>query len=366
MSGPARVLVAGGGVAGLETVLALQARGEDLAPALLAPGRHFVHRPLAVLEPFADEPQVLRLPLAEFGRERGVPVHRDALARVLADERAVLTADGERLAYDALVVALGARPVEAVRGRADLPRAPGRRPRARARAARGRAAGARAGLRRPPGHDVVAAALRAGAPGRRRRARGGADHARHARARAAGRVRGACLGRRRGRPGRAGRGAARGDRGVGGRGRRAAHRRRRAARRRGGRARAAHRPAPARPTLRPARLRAGRRARGRARRWTACSPSATSRPRARSRAGWPRSRRMRRRPRSPRGRPGSRSRRSRRAVLRGALVTGAGTLYLRHERGGPSEASWEPLWWPPAKLAARHLSHHLAARLTAA
>jgi sulfide:quinone oxidoreductase len=51
------------------------------------------------------------------------------------------------------------------------------------------------------------------------------------------------------------------------------------------------------------------------------------------------------------------------AVLRGALVTGAGTLYLRHERGGASEASWEPLWWPPSKLAARHLAHHLATHL---
>jgi hypothetical protein len=43
-------------------------------------------------------------------------VHRDALARVLADERIVETQDGERLSDDALVLALGARPAEAVRG----------------------------------------------------------------------------------------------------------------------------------------------------------------------------------------------------------------------------------------------------------
>ena len=43
-------------------------------------------------------------------------LHRDALARVLPDERAVDTQDGARLDYDALVLALGARPVEAVRG----------------------------------------------------------------------------------------------------------------------------------------------------------------------------------------------------------------------------------------------------------
>ena len=50
-------------------------------------------------------------------------------------------------------------------------------------------------------------------------------------------------------------------------------------------------------------------------------------------------------------------------VLRGALVTGTGTLYLRHEHGGASEASAEPLWWPPAKVAAAHLGHYLAGRL---
>jgi len=51
-----RVLVAGGGVAGLATVLALQdAAGDRVARELLAPARHFVYRPLAVVEPFADQ-----------------------------------------------------------------------------------------------------------------------------------------------------------------------------------------------------------------------------------------------------------------------------------------------------------------------
>ena len=115
MSTP-RVLVAGGGIAALEAVLALQqAAGGRVAPELLAPGRHFVYRPLAVVEPFADEPAILRMPLAEFGADRGVPVIRDALAAV-REGGAVETLGGARLRYDALVVALGARPLEAVPG----------------------------------------------------------------------------------------------------------------------------------------------------------------------------------------------------------------------------------------------------------
>jgi sulfide:quinone oxidoreductase len=113
---PTRVLVAGGGVAGLETVLALQAlAGDRLQIELLAPGRHFTYRPLAVAEPFHSG-SVQRIPLAAIADDRGVRLHRDALARVLSDESAIETQDGTRLDYDALVLALGARPVEGVPG----------------------------------------------------------------------------------------------------------------------------------------------------------------------------------------------------------------------------------------------------------
>ena len=103
-------------MAALETVLALQAlAGERVAIELLAPGRHFTYQPLAVFEP-SRRADVRRLPLAAIAADRGVRLHRDALARVLPDHRAVDTQDGARLDYDALVLALGARPVEAVRG----------------------------------------------------------------------------------------------------------------------------------------------------------------------------------------------------------------------------------------------------------
>ena len=47
---PLRVLIAGGGVAALETVLALRAlAGDRVKLELLAPDEEFVERPLAVL-----------------------------------------------------------------------------------------------------------------------------------------------------------------------------------------------------------------------------------------------------------------------------------------------------------------------------
>jgi NADH dehydrogenase FAD-containing subunit len=113
---PERVLVAGGGVAGLEAVLALQAlAGDRLEIELLAPGRHFTYRPLAVAEPFRSG-SVQRIPLAAIADDRAVRLHRDALARVHPDDRAVETQGGDRLEYDTLVLATGARTVEAVPG----------------------------------------------------------------------------------------------------------------------------------------------------------------------------------------------------------------------------------------------------------
>lgn len=111
-----RIVVAGGGVAGLEAVLALQSlAGELLEIELLAPARHFTYRPLAVAAPF-DATPVNRLPLAAIAHERGVMLRRDALARVLSEHGRVLTQGGVHLRFDALVIALGARPIEAVPG----------------------------------------------------------------------------------------------------------------------------------------------------------------------------------------------------------------------------------------------------------
>jgi NADH dehydrogenase FAD-containing subunit len=60
------VVVAGAGVAGLETALALQAlASEQVSVALIAPEDEFVYRPLSVAEPF-HVGEMRRFPLAQL------------------------------------------------------------------------------------------------------------------------------------------------------------------------------------------------------------------------------------------------------------------------------------------------------------
>jgi sulfide:quinone oxidoreductase len=104
-----RVLIAGGGVAGLETLLALR----ELAPqqtaiTLLAPNAEFVYRPLTVREPFSY-PQARRYPLPPIIREAGAELLVDTLAWVDPAKRTAHTSAGTEIEYDALVIALGAR-----------------------------------------------------------------------------------------------------------------------------------------------------------------------------------------------------------------------------------------------------------------
>src|ERR1022692_1045245 len=103
------VVIAGGGVAALETALALHdLAGDRVKLTLLAPAADFVYRPVAVLEPFARMPP-RRLPLAKVAAELNATLEHGTLAAVDC-ERRVLHTDGEReLRYDALMVAVGAR-----------------------------------------------------------------------------------------------------------------------------------------------------------------------------------------------------------------------------------------------------------------
>src|SRR5689334_2721481 len=107
-----RILIAGGGVAGIEAALAL----EHLAPRhfaveLLTPGPDFVVRPLSVRTPF-EGPAAPRLPVGRLG----VTIRRGALARVDAARHEVRTSDGSVVGYDQLVVAVGARGEQALGG----------------------------------------------------------------------------------------------------------------------------------------------------------------------------------------------------------------------------------------------------------
>jgi sulfide:quinone oxidoreductase len=113
---PFNVVIAGGGVAALEALLTLRARApETVRIQLLAPEPEFVHRPLFVAEPFGIG-QAQRVELADVTAEHRASLRKGALASVDAAGRTVTTAEGDRIRFDALLVATGTRPVRAVPG----------------------------------------------------------------------------------------------------------------------------------------------------------------------------------------------------------------------------------------------------------
>ncbi len=108
VSPPLRVVIAGGGVAGLEAALALRdLAGERVITTLLAPEREYVYRAMTVREPFAYS-AARRYPLDEIARDIGAGLVQDSFERLDPDGRVVHTTSGGELEYDALVLALGA------------------------------------------------------------------------------------------------------------------------------------------------------------------------------------------------------------------------------------------------------------------
>ena len=116
MSGRMDVVVAGAGVAGLETALALNAiASEHVTVELIAPEHDFTYRPLSVAEPFGIG-HVHRIPVEDLVDAAGARFRRGALVGVDAARSRVTLNDGEERAYDSLVLALGARARESVPG----------------------------------------------------------------------------------------------------------------------------------------------------------------------------------------------------------------------------------------------------------
>lgn len=104
-----RVLIAGGGVAGLETLLALRAMAADrLDITILTPELKFVNYSMSVDQPF--KPKRSRgLRLEDAAAELGAHWLRGTLDRVEPQRHTVVTKDGDELPYDMLVLALGTR-----------------------------------------------------------------------------------------------------------------------------------------------------------------------------------------------------------------------------------------------------------------
>ncbi|HEX4929881.1 MAG TPA: CBS domain-containing protein [Gaiellaceae bacterium] len=110
-----RVLIAGGGVAALEAVLALRELAEErVAVELLGPEPQFWYRALSVAEPF-ELGETRHYELAALATAAGATFTLGALEGVDAIGRKAKTSVGE-IPYDFLLVAVGAVPTPAVPG----------------------------------------------------------------------------------------------------------------------------------------------------------------------------------------------------------------------------------------------------------
>lgn len=109
------VVVCGGGVAGLETLMALRDLGEDrIVLTLVAAAPEFTYRPLTVEEPFTLKPAERRA-LEPIAAELDASFVQGSLSQVLTNEHSIELSDGSRLGYDALVVCVGGKPRPAYR-----------------------------------------------------------------------------------------------------------------------------------------------------------------------------------------------------------------------------------------------------------
>jgi sulfide:quinone oxidoreductase len=106
----ARVVIGGGGVAAVEAALALR----ELAPGLVdlmivAPNADFALPPETVFEAVGG-PAAARHELRAIANDVGATLVPDAIVSVDAAAKRAMTRDGRALPYDALLLAIGARP----------------------------------------------------------------------------------------------------------------------------------------------------------------------------------------------------------------------------------------------------------------
>jgi sulfide:quinone oxidoreductase len=106
--GQVEVLIAGGGVAGLEAAFALQRFAADrVRVRVISVGSDFDYRPLSVGEPF-NRSHMTRFELEPLVHAAGAELVHDALVSVEPKTRCAHLASGSELHYDALLVATGA------------------------------------------------------------------------------------------------------------------------------------------------------------------------------------------------------------------------------------------------------------------
>jgi len=109
--GPVRVLIAGGGIAGLELLLALRVfAGDRVAITVLTAGAELAPRAMTVAEPFARG-GAQRYSWEDIARDQGAAVVIDKLVAVDTAARVAFTPGGRRVPYDILALTTGARRV---------------------------------------------------------------------------------------------------------------------------------------------------------------------------------------------------------------------------------------------------------------
>src|SRR6476659_5326653 len=108
-----RVLIAGGGVAALEALLALHADARELVEVtMIADTDTFSYRSLQVGEAFGrSNPR--RYPLESLAWGVGAGFRRAKVASIRVGAREMVLGDGKAIPYDALFLALGSRNVPA-------------------------------------------------------------------------------------------------------------------------------------------------------------------------------------------------------------------------------------------------------------
>ena len=113
---PIKVMIAGGGVAALEALMALHELAADrIALELVTPTPEFAYRPLAVAEPFGLG-EARRYDVVRIATDHRAAVHIAGIKSVDSAARYVATWDGRDLPFDVLLVAVGACPVASIPG----------------------------------------------------------------------------------------------------------------------------------------------------------------------------------------------------------------------------------------------------------
>jgi len=111
-----KVVIAGGGVAALEALMALRELAEERVELeLVTPTPEFAYRPLAVAEPFGFG-EARRYDVVRIASDHRAAVHIAEIKSVDTAARQVVTRDGRELPFDVLLVAVGARPTTSIPG----------------------------------------------------------------------------------------------------------------------------------------------------------------------------------------------------------------------------------------------------------